>query len=466
VLGRTLEKNMAKQKHIIPVRPSDKLELTVESQGSSGDGICKHKGYTLFVPGGIPGDLVFAEVIKITPRFGVTRIIEQRSPSPDRIKAPCPVFTQCGGCKLQDLKYDKQMEFKVDVVKDALKHIGKIDPPSIASIPAEKMYNYRNKGSFSVQKQGGFLRMGFFKQGSHDIISTESCGILHDPINKAKEFIRELLIKHHVSIYDERKHLGLFRELVIRHSSHSNQLLIGLVTTPGDFPEEFLTDLTAKATCNNLNICGVVQNINSQKTNVILGKETRVLWGQGELNEQLGNLKFSLSLTSFFQVHPEQTIRLFETIEKWTKNTTGRILDAFCGIGAISLWLGQSGLRVVGIEELPQAVKDARASAKKNNIDSCFFIQGKVEEHIRKFKEQDIETIILDPPRKGCSEKVLQAVSEIKPKKVIYVSCNPSTLARDLARLEKYRIDDVVVIDLFPQTQHVETAVLLTLSNS
>jgi len=238
------------------------------------------------------------------------------------------------------------------------------------------------------------------------------------------------------------------------------------VTTPGDFPEEFLTDLTAKATCNNLHICGVVQNINSQKTNVILGKETRVLWGQGELNEQLGKLKFSLSLTSFFQVHSEQTIRLFETIEKWTKNTTGRILDAFCGIGAISLWLGQSGLRVVGIEELPQAVKDARASAKKNNIDSCFFIQGKVEEHIRKFKEQDIEAIILDPPRKGCSEKVLHAVSDIKPKKVIYVSCNPSTLARDLARLEKYRIDDVVVIDLFPQTQHVETAVLLTLSNS
>ena len=176
-------------------------------------------------------------------------------------------------------------------------------------------------------------------------------------------------------------------------------------------------------------------------------------------------MKFSLSLTSFFQVHPEQTIRLFETIEKWTKNTTGRILDAFCGIGAISLWLGQSGLRVVGIEELPQAVLDARASAKKNSIDSCIFIEGKVEEHIRKFKEQDIEAIILDPPRKGCSEKVLQAVSEIKPKKVIYVSCNPSTLARDLARLEKYCIDDVVVIDLFPQTQHVETAVLLTLRN-
>ena len=457
---------MAKQKKIIPVRPSDKLELNVESQGSSGDGICKHKGYTLFVPGGIPGDLVFAEVIKITPRFGVTRIIEQRSPSPDRVKAPCPIFIQCGGCKLQDLKYDKQMEFKIGVVKDALKHIGKIETPSIRSIPAEKTYHYRNKGSFAVQKQGGFLRMGFFKQGSHDVVSTERCEILHDQINDAKEFIRELLIKHQVSIYNERKHLGLFRELVIRHSPQTNQLLVGLVTTTGDFSEEFLTDITDKDSCNKLNICGIVQNINSQKTNVILGKETRVLWGRGKLDEKLGQLKFKLSLTSFFQVHPEQTIRLFEAIEEWAKNTTGRILDAFCGVGAISLWLGQSGLRVVGIEELPQAVEDARASAKENGINSCSFIQGKVEEHIRKFKAQDIEIIILDPPRKGCSEKVLQAVSEITPKKVIYVSCNPSTLARDLACLEKYRIDDVVVVDLFPQTQHVETAVLLTLTDS
>jgi 23S rRNA (uracil1939-C5)-methyltransferase len=464
--GRTLENHMAKQKHIIPVRPHDKIELTVENQGSSGDGISKHKGYTLFVPGGIPGDLVFAEVMKITPRFGVTRIIEQRSPSPDRIKAPCPVFIQCGGCKLQDLKYDKQMEFKVNVVKDALKHIGKIESSSIRSIPSEKTYKYRNKGSFAIQKQGGFLRMGFFKQGSHDVVSTERCGILHDPINDAKEYIRELLIKHQVSIYDEKKHLGLFRELVIRHSQTTNQLLVGLVTTSGDFSEEFLKELTNKDSCIKLNISGIVQNINSQKTNVILGKETRVIWGKGELNEQLGKLNFNLSLTSFFQVHPEQTIRLLEIIGEWAQNTTGRILDAFCGIGAISLWLGQSGLRVIGIEELPQAVLDARASAKKNSIDSCSFIAGKVEDHIRKFKGQDIEIIILDPPRKGCSEKVITAVSEIMPKKVIYVSCNPSTLARDLARLENYTIEDIIVIDLFPQTKHVETAVLLTSKKS
>ena len=453
---------MAKQKYIIPVRPGEKLRLTINSQGSGGDGICKHKSYTLFVPGSLPGDRVFAEVIKITPRFGVTRVIEQLSASPYRVQPPCPVFTQCGGCKLQDLKYEKQMDFKIKVVKDALKHIAKIDPPSIRSIPADQIYNYRNKGSFAVQKESGFLRMGFFKQGSHDVISTERCEIMPDQINKIKEWIRELLIKHQISIYDEKKHIGLFRELVVRYSKRTNQSLVGLITTQGNLPKSFLTDLMAKDSCSRLNVCGIVQNINPQKTNVILGKKTRVLWGQGELHEKLGNLKFRLSLTSFFQIHPEQTLRLFETIGEWIKNSSGRILDAYCGVGAISLWLGQSGLRVVGIEDVPQSVEDARTSAKENNVDSCSFLQGKVEEHIRKFIRQDIETIILDPPRKGCSAKVLQAVSDVSPKQVIYISCNPSTLARDLTGLEGYSLEDIVVIDLFPQTQHVETAILLT----
>ena len=453
---------MAKQKHIIPVRPGEKIELTVNNQASSGDGICKHKGYTLFVPGGLPGEKVFAKVIKITPRFGLTQVIERRSTSRYRVEPPCPIFTQCGGCKLQDLKYDKQVEFKVNVVKDALKHIAKIDPPPIRSIAAKQIYHYRNKGSFAVQKERGFLRMGFFKQGSHDVISTERCEILPNQINNIKEWIRELLIKHKISIYDEKKHMGLFRELVIRHSIQTNQSLVGLVTTRGDLPKEFLTDLTAKDTCDELNICGLVQNINPQKTNVILGKETHVIWGHGKLNEKLGNLKFRLSLTSFFQIHPEQTIRLFEIISEWTKNSTGQILDAYCGVGPISLWLGQSGLHVTGIESLPQAVEDARTSARENGITSCFFVQGKVEEHIKKFKKQNIETIILDPPRKGSSAKVLQAISEILPKQVIYISCNPSTLARDIAHLEQYSLKDIVVVDLFPQTQHVETAVLLT----
>lgn len=455
----------AKKKNTIPVRLGEKLQLTVDSQSSSGDGIYKYKSYMLFVPGGLPGDRVFVEVIKITPRFGVTHVIERRSASPYRVEPPCPIFTQCGGCKLQDLNYGKQMEFKVSVVKDALKHIAGIDPPPIRSIPAEQTYHYRNKGSFAVQKHSGFLRMGFFKQGSHEIISTEQCEILPDHINKIKEWIRELLIKHQISIYDEKKHLGLFRELVIRHSAQTNQSLIGMITTRGDFPNYFLTDLTTKDSCKRLNVCGIVQNINPKKTNVILGEETRVLWGQGKLNEKLGNLKFRLSLTSFFQVHPEQTIRLFETIGEWTKNASGRILDAYCGVGAISLWLGQSGLHVIGIENLAQSVEDAWTSAKENGIDSCSFMQGKVEEHIKKFKKQDIEIIILDPPRKGCSVKVLQAIYEILPEQVIYISCNPSTLARDLTRLEGFRVMDIVVIDLFPQTQHIETAVLLTKSD-
>ncbi|KMP11773.1 hypothetical protein UR09_02380 [Candidatus Nitromaritima sp. SCGC AAA799-A02] len=453
---------MAKPKHTIPVRGGDKLELTVETQGSSGDGICRHEGYTLFVPGGLPGDRIFAEVTKTTPRFGVLRVIERRADSPDRVVPPCPVFNKCGGCKLQDLKYEKQVEFKAGVVADALKHIAGIDAPSIRSIPAERTYHYRNKGSFAVQKQSGFLRIGFFKQGSHEVVGTERCDILPDRVNLAKEWMRDILIKHRVSVYDEQKHSGFLRELVIRHSATSDEVLIGLITTEGTFPNEFLADIKSKNALDRLRVCGIVQNINPEKTNVILGKETRVLWGAGVLNEVLGDLKFRLSLTSFFQIHPEQTIRLYDTISEWTKGSTGRVLDAYCGVGAISLWLGKSGLSVVGIEESPQAVEDAKNSARLNGIDSCDFLNGTVEEYIGKFNGGcDVETVILDPPRKGCSEEVLKVVSAMAPQRIIYVSCNPSTLARDLGRLEGYRIGDLAVIDLFPQTQHVETAVLL-----
>ncbi len=453
---------MAKPKHTIPLRAGDRLELEIETQSSSGDGICRHEGYTMFVPGGLVGDRVWAEVTKTTPRFGVMRILERRVDSPYRIAPTCPVFEQCGGCKLQDLKYKKQMEFKVGVVTDALKHIAGIDPPAIRSVPAEQVYRYRNRGSFPVQKIRGALRIGFFKQSSHDVVDSDRCDILPDRINETKEWVRELLIKHDISIYDEHRHRGFLRELVIRHSENSGEILLGLITTEGTFPETFLAEVKSADALNQLHIRGIVQNINPQKTNVIFGNETRVLWGESSLNETLGDLKFRLSLTSFFQVHPQQTVQLYETLRQWAASSTGRILDAYCGAGAISLWLGKSGLRVAGIEESPQAVEDARDNARANKIESCVFLQGTVEEQIKKFTgKREVETLILNPPRKGCSEKVLQAVSKISPEQIIYVSCNPATLARDLTRLKKYRIDDLAVFDLFPQTQHVETAVLL-----
>lgn len=455
---------MAKIKYEIPVKIGDRLELTVESQASSGDGVTHHGGYTLFVPSGLAGDVVVGEVTRVTPRFGVVRVVEPLRLSPDRAAAPCPVFPDCGGCKFQNLLYEKQMEFKVRVVRDSLRHIGKIDPPeNMKSVPAENPYGYRNKGSFAVGGGTGNPTLGFFRQGTHEVVDSRTCGILLDPINEVKEEVRRLLVKHRVSIYDETQHKGFFRGLVVRHSESMGETLIGLVTTRGPFPTRFLEEIRDPEFHERFHVTGIVQNLNLQDTNIILGEKNRVLWGENRLIEKIGGLRFQLSLGSFFQVNSRQALVLYRIIQGWAGKGRGIILDAYSGSGGIALWLAKAGWRVLGIEEFSPAVRDARESARLNGIESCEFFEGTVEQHLPQLAGTgEIAAMVLDPPRKGCSEKVLGSVLEIAPGKIIYVSCNPATLARDLGRLHPYWIEDLHVIDMFPQTQHVETAVLLS----
>jgi len=456
---------MAKPKSILPVKTGDRLELTIETQGASGDGICRHQGYTLFVPGSLPGDIVKGEISKTTPRFGVAKVVERLKPSEFRIAPPCPVFPECGGCKLQDLSYDQQMQFKVRVVTDGLKHIAKIPPPEdIKTLPADRPFHYRNKASFAVALKDKKLEIGFYKQGTHEVADSDSCDILLAPINAVKEWLRGLLEKHRIHIYDEKTRKGFLRGIVVRHSETTLETLIGLVTTKGRFSKPFIEDLRSSKNLERFHVTGVVQNLNDQSTNVILGSQTRILWGKTCFTDQLDGLKFRLSLGSFLQVNSPQSIKLYEVIEKWATGGDGKILDAYCGSGGISLWLARAGLSVIGIEEFAPAIEDAKESAKLNGIENCEFLSGTVEQHLPKFTEgKTIDTVIVDPPRKGCSEEVINSLLKIAPDRIIYVSCNPSTLARDLARMDSYNIEDMVVVDMFPQTQHVETAVLLKL---
>lgn len=456
---------MAKQHFKPPVRVGDRLDLTVETLASSGDGISRHEGYTLFVPTAVTGDRVVAEVVKTTPRFGVTRILETPHPSADRIEPRCHVFPKCGGCKLQSLPIDKQMEFKVQVVTDSLKRIGKLEIPQVVkTIPAGEPFFYRNKGSFAVQQKSGKLSIGFFKQGSHEVMDSDRCDILHEPINQVKEGIRKLLEQHNLSIYDEIRHKGFFRGLIVRHSISTKETLVGLVTTKGYFPDGFVEETVNLAESLGVQLSGIVQNISTKKTNVILGRKNRTLWGKPYLSEQLDGIRFRLSLDSFFQVNPYQTIKLYNLIAEWAGTDNDTVLDAYCGIGGMGLWLAREGRRVIGIEEFPQAVADARESAELNGIGSCEFIAGTLEDHMPNLiQNEKIQTVILDPPRKGCANEVIRHVAALSPERVIYVSCNPSTLARDLRKFHDagYRISDLSVIDMFPQTQHIETAVLL-----
>ena len=454
---------MAKTKNIIPVKTGDRLELTIETQGASGDGICHHQGYTLFVPGGLPGDKVMAEISKTTPRFGVARVIERIELSEFRTPAPCPVFPECGGCKIQNLNYDRQMQFKVEVVADSLKHIAKMPPPEdIKTIKADRPYHYRNKASFALCLKDKKLEIGFYKQGTHEVADSDSCDILLTPINEVKEWLRGLLEKHRVHIYDETRRKGFLRGIIVRHSETTLETLIGFVTTKGRFPKPFMEELKASKNLDRFHVTGVVQNLNDQSNNTILGQQTRLLFGKSYFTEQLDGLKFRLSLGSFLQVNSPQAVKLYEVIQKWAETGGGQILDAYCGSGGISLWLARAGLPVIGIEEFAPAIEDAKESARLNGIESSEFIAGTVEKNLPRFTEgETIGTVIVDPPRKGCSVEVINSLLKIAPDRIIYVSCNPSTLARDLARMDAYRIEDMVVIDMFPQTQHVETAVLL-----
>ena len=447
-----------------PVTRGQQLEIRVDTLNSHGDGLARVQGYTVFLPGALPGDAVLAEIVKTTPRFGVARVVEQREAGPDRLPPPCPVFPDCGGCRFQNLSYPAQLAFKQQVVIDSLRHLGKIDlPVPLRAEPAGPLFGYRNKAQFALSGRGRDLRIGFFRAGTHEVIDSDVCNTLAGPINAVKEWLRGLIRRHRVSIYDETSHQGFLRGLVVRHSVATGQTLVGLVTTRGVFKKRFLPELTQAPELKAFGVVGILQNFNPARTNVLLGRKSRPLWGRDYLEDQLGDLKFRVSLNTFFQVNPFETEKLYATLAEWVRGETGRVVDAFCGNGGISLWLGRAGHRVLGIDESKPAIEDARVSAEWNGIGTVQFLEGTLEGRLKDLEAQGpVGTLIVDPPRKGLSAEVVAAIPKLNPGRLIYVSCNPATLARDLARLPGYRIQDIRLIDLFPQTQHIETAVLLT----
>jgi 23S rRNA (uracil1939-C5)-methyltransferase len=459
---------MAKPKFKIPIRRDDRLKLYVDTLASSGDGIARFEGYTVFVPHGAPGDLVSAHIEKTTPRFGVARILEVLTPSTDRIEPFCSVFPKCGGCKLQFLSYEKQIEFKVEVLKNDLQRIGKINfLDDIKSIPAENSTACRNKTAFAIQKnpKSNYIKIGFYRNGSHEVVDSSVCDALQSPLNQTKEIIREQLNILGLSIYDEKSHKGFLRGIIIRSSHSTGETLVGFVTTRGKFPKGFIEETASKIIKANIRLVGIGQNINSKKTNVILGQNSRNLWGNDYIEEQLGELKFRLSLPSFFQINSLQAQKLYELVERWIGLEGGLVVDAYSGVGPIALWLARKGRNIIGVEEFEKATDDAKINAKLNNINSCNFQTGTVEACLKNLiSGPPIDTIIVDPPRKGCSPEVIESMLKLAPHKIVYISCNPATLSRDLSLIceKEYEVSQTYVIDMFPQTSHVESVVLLT----
>lgn len=457
-------------KQTLPVKKNDYIDVTFEDLTHEGAGVAKVDGYPLFVPNALPGEKAQIKVLKTSKGYGFGKLIETYEESPYRVTAPCPIYKECGGCQLQHLSYEGQLLAKQKQVRDVLTRIGKLENVTVhPTLGMSDPWRYRNKSQVPIGEHEGGLIGGFYQQRSHQIIDMKSCLIQQEKNDEVIQKVKDICNKNGVRAYDEQRHKGDLRHIMARYGLVTGDVMIVLVTKSKDLPnrKKIIADITE----NIAGVKSIVQNVNNKKTNVIMGDETRVLWGQEVIYDYIGDVRFAISARSFYQVNPEQTKVLYDKALEYAA-LTGKeeVIDAYCGIGTISLFLAQKAKSVFGVEIVPEAIEDAKRNAELNNITNANFAVGKAEEIIPAWYEKGhkADVLVVDPPRKGCDEALLQTIIDMKPKKVVYVSCNPGTLARDLRVLEDggYRTVEVQPVDMFPQTAHVECVAQLILKVS
>ena len=435
--------------------------------GQGGVGIGKYEGFTVFVEGGLIQDKVKVRISKSKKNYAVGDIVEILEKSPFRVDRICSDdLKDCGGCQIQELDYNKQLELKTNEVKQVISRIGKLENVEIhETIGMQSPCRYRNKAQFPIQNINGSTAIGFYKKKSHDVIPTDMCVIQHDINDKIIKIIKTYIQAYNVSIYNEMTHTGVLRHLVTKVGFTTNEVMVVLVANGTKLPH--LNELASVLQENIPGFKTLVLNINKDKTNVILGKENKVIYGNGKINDYIGDLVFEISPLSFFQVNPVQTEVLYnKALEYAELKENDTVFDIYCGIGSISLFLAQKATKVYGIEIVEDAIKDAKINAKLNNLNNVEFYVGKAEEVVPKMYSEGktANVVVVDPPRKGCDEKVLDTIVSMKPDRVVDVSCNPSTLARDLAYLDErgYKCVEIQPVDMFPHTMHVECCALMS----
>ncbi|MGL5692475.1 MAG: 23S rRNA (uracil(1939)-C(5))-methyltransferase RlmD, partial [Peptostreptococcaceae bacterium] len=434
--------------------------------GQGGVGVGKCDGFTVFVEGGLLEDKVKVKINKSKKNYAVGDIVEIIEKSPFRVKRICSDnLKDCGGCQIQELDYQKQLDIKTNEVKQVISRIGKLDNVTIhETLGMDEPIRYRNKAQFPIKKVENNPLIGFYKKKSHDVIPTDKCIIQHEVNDKIMKIIKTYINAYNVSIYDEKTHTGVLRHLVTKIGFTTNEVMVVLVANGRKLP--YLKELASVLEENVPGFKTLVVNVNRERTNVILGKENIVIYGDGKINDYIGDLVFEISPLSFFQVNPVQTGVLYnKALEYAELKENDTVFDIYCGIGTISLFLAQKAKKVYGIEIVEDAIKDAKINANLNNLNNVEFYVGKAEEVVPKmYKEgKTANVVVVDPPRKGCDEKVLDTIVSMNPDRVVYVSCNPSTLARDLAYLDEkgYRCLEIQPVDMFPHTMHVESVAKL-----
>ncbi len=455
---------------------NDILQVTIEDLGVGGEGIGKVDGYTLFIKDAVVGDVVTAKIMKPSKKYAFARLIDIITPSPYRVEPKCPVARSCGGCQIQQMDYDAQLRFKQAKVKGNLERIGGL--PNITVEPTIGMDNpfrYRNKAQYPVGRdKDGNIVMGFYASHTHSIIPCEDC-MIGDEINKdILHIIRNFMEEFHVEPYDEATHKGLVRHILIRKGYKTGEIMVCLVINGKAIEHSY--ELVTRL-CEIPGMKSISLNINKQATNVILGDKVIDLYGEGFITDYIGLVKFHISPLSFYQVNPVQTQVLYGKALEYAGLTGKEVVwDLYCGVGTISLFLAKLAKKVYGVEIVPEAIEDARNNAKINKINNAEFFVGKSEEVFPAFYEQKrlegqmemADVIVVDPPRKGCDEKLLATIVKMAPPKVVYVSCDSATLARDLKFMcgNGYEVKKVQPVDMFSHSVHVETIVALHRTNS
>lgn len=461
----------------IIMKKNDVITVTVEDMGIAGEGIGKVDGYTLFIKDAVIGDMVEAKIMKAKKNYGYARLMKIIRPSQYRVEPKCLAARQCGGCQIQAMSYDKQLEFKEQKVKNNLMRIGGIPGEVLDSIlePAcgmEQPYRYRNKAQYPVGRdKNGSLIAGFYAGRTHQIIPCQDCSLGVEVNSDILRMILEFMEKYQIEPYDEERHKGLVRHILLRYGFATGEIMVCLVLNGRKLPHA--KELTGRLS-EIRGMTSITVSVNTEKTNVIMGDEIITLWGQDYITDYIKDVKYQISPLSFYQVNPVQTRKLYETALQYaglTENET--VWDVYCGIGTISLFLAQKAGKVYGVEIVPQAIEDAKKNAEINGMDNVEFYVGKAEEILPKFyadyaashpgQQARADVMVVDPPRKGCEESVLDTMVQMQPQRIVYVSCDSATLARDVKYLRErgYELEKGRVVDMFPQTCHVETVVLI-----
>ena len=448
-------------------RKNDIVTLEIVDCGTDGEGIGKADGFTVFVKDAVIGDTVTAKIMKAKKNYGYGRLIEILKPSPYRVKPVCASARQCGGCQLQAVSYEEQKVFKEKKLRGHLERIGGFtDLPMEPLIGMDDPYHYRNKAQFPVgRNKEGRIITGFYAGRTHAIIENRDCAL---GIPQNKEVLDRVIAhmeKYNITPYDEATGRGLVRHIFVRYGFFTGELMVCLIINGQDLPHQ--KELVEKL-CELPGMTSISLNINKKRSNVILGDQVKNIWGKDHITDKIGDISYEISPLSFFQVNPKQTWKLYsKALEYADLHGEETVWDLYCGIGTISLFLAQKAKFVRGVEIVPAAIEDAKRNAQINNIENVEFFVGKAEEVLpREYEKNGVyaDVIVVDPPRKGCDEMLLKTILKMQPKRVVYVSCDSATLARDLRFLcdNGYELKKVCGVDQFPQTVHVETVVLLS----